>query len=450
MRRLAACLLLPLVLAGCFDEPIPGALGPQEGPAGPPAVAGFRYPCPAGVAIERAEGACVGRIEDPLAQLSEPAIAMMPGRPEILAIGAHVVGPTSLVPSLHAIGGRVYFTEDAGATWRGVDVPTPEPRPGDVFSDPSLAFDAQGTLHVSGLFYHPYTGGGLGVFAVSTPDLGRSWTEPVILTEPGRNDRNWHSVGPDGAVYVSSHVCCTASFVTWSEDGGATWGKPLQGPEGCYTGSPVAFVDGEPWMACTEDEVGTHVFRLDRAARALQPLGIAQGLTCIAPRILPLHDGDVLLTCYGGYVSRSADGGATWTMPRPIADLVTVDDAWERFQVYWSDVDAQGRVHLTLLPFHRVPPDDYVLGRTTQQVAHVVLDPRTLAPLHEALLTPPDEPERDPAVPASLVPILGDDWYGMAFAEDHGWLVWTFRGGIEYARIEPIPATSDASAAPDA
>lgn len=438
VRRLGTLLLLSIVLAGCADEGPPASTAQQESPA--PAPVGFAYPCGEGRTIERADGVCVGRIEDPVAQLSEPAIAMMPGRPEVLAIGVHVIGPAALVPGASAVQGRLYVTEDAGATWRSADIPLPDALPGDVFSDPSLAFDAAGVLHVSGLAVRPQQS--VDAYAVSTSDLGKTWSKAVRLTEGGSNDRNWEAVGPDGAVYVSSHVCCRTSRVSWSEDGGATWTRLAKEPEGCYTGSPVAFVGGEPWLACYDrDAEGIRVHRLDRAGATLVPLGLAKGMSCIAPRILPLTDGRVLLTCYGGFLSVSSDGGATWSTPAYLADLLTVDDAWERFQVYWSDVDAFGLLHLTILPFHRVPMDEYLLGRTTQPVAHVVLDIDTLQPVQETLLTPPDEPERDLATPPSLVPILGDDWYGMAFAEDHGYLVWMFRGGIEYARVEPVLAT---------
>lgn len=432
VRRLVLPLLAVLLLAGCAGD-AGGALSRASPPPTPDLPAGFAFPCPSGgPTIERAPGVCVGRIEDAGAQLSEPGLAMKPGDPDVLAVGVHAIGATALLaPAL--IEGRVYVTEDGGATWRASTLPLP--RGAIAYSDPALVFGPDGTLHASGLAITPFTP--TRVFATSSPDLGRTWTPPVVLEGAGR-DRNWNSVGPDGAVYVSSQVCCGTSHVSWLMPNATEWVSLSRPEKDCFTASPVAVIGGEPWLACAVREEGIRVFRLDRDARALVALGQARGMGCIAPRLLEAPGGAVVMSCYGGLLSGSADGGATWSQPVAVADLATVEDGWPSFQVYWSEIDPWGTLHLQLATFHRPAPGAYLQG-SEHRVAHVALDPATFRLVSETRLTP-EGPERDPATPASVIPPLGDDWWGIAFAEDHGVMVWTWQGGIDVARIEAVQA----------
>lgn len=439
---LALVILAPALLAGCVDDSrnaLGGAATDVEANAPLP----FAYPCGPGATVERVPGVCVTRLEDPAHQLSEPSLALHPEDPDVVAVGVHLVGPLGLTPDGSLVAGRIYLTEDGGATWRSSQLPLPaESSPGSFYSDPALAFDANGTLHASGLVIQPQVDGRfrVDVFATASRDLGRTWESSTLLTKDGRNDRNWNAIGPDGTVYVTSHVCCTTSKAHWSVDGGRTWEGLAQTPEGCYTGSPVALVDGEPWMACYHaDDQEMRLFHLDREARTLEPRGTIPGMTCIAPRILQGPDGALTVTCYGGFVARSVDGGTHWTL-HSVASLASVEDEWDSFQVYWSEVDARNVLHLQLATFHRPSPDAYLYGKP-HRVAHFALDAATLTPLHEARLTP-ETPERDErGTLGALVPPLGDDWYGIRFGPDgRGAMVWMWAGGIDVAWFEPAPS----------
>ena len=398
-----------------------------------PAPAASRLACPDGSAFDVA---CVGLLSDPLVQLSEPSIALHPSRAGVIAVGVHAIGATALVPAGQLVQGRVYVTEDDGASWRASPLPLPSDAPvGAYYSDPAIAFDAEGRLHASGMVLGD---GERDIFATHSEDLGQTWAPAARLaTGLPRVDRNWETVLPDGRVFVSWQTVADSSWVSWSLDAGKTWTRLESGPENCYTASPVAQVGDALWLGCYLKDDAVHLHELDLETRTTRPVARLDGMGCIAPRILPAPDGSVVVTCYGSLATRSSDGGATWSPPVYLPDLVTVEDGWGPVQTYWSALDPTGALHVILSPFHRPGADAHVTGNE-HRVAHAALDPATWSVLAQTRLTPTG-PEVASRPPASLPPSLGDDWWGIEFAGDEGRLVWMRGGAVEWARL--VPAT---------
>ena len=430
MRRGAVpFLLVTLLLAGCA-APDSGfrAAGVRDGaPLG-----GVALACPPGES-ERRGDACLARLAEPLVQLSEPALAVHPEDPQVMAVAAHAIGASGS-PAL--VAGRLFVTRDGGASWTRATIPLPGP-PGTFYSDPAVAFAPDGTLHVGGMALHSQVP--TRIFHASTTDDGRTWTGPTVVSPPGRWDREWVSVSPEGRVFVSWQQPYETSMVAWSDDGTA-WETAEPAPKGCFTASPVAFVRGEPWVGCFVKDEGIRLFAVDVDAKALAPRATVP-LPCIAPRILAPADGALVVTCYGPAYALSLDDGRSWALV-DVAARVAVDDAWgEPAQAYWSEVDARGVLHMQFSTFHRLRGDlvpgllAHVEGEP-RRIAYAALDPLTGEVLHELQLAD-DAPESRAAPPVSLVPSLGDDWNGIAFAGNEGAMVWMNGGVLEWTRVTP-------------
>jgi hypothetical protein len=434
MRGLIA-VALAFALAGCLDGnegvPDPETSAGLDAPAPPP---GYEFVCgPATVA--RAEGVCATRIASAGNQLTEPSLAVHPNDPRILAVAAHGVGTASLVAGGRLVVPLLFVSEDGGTSWRESTVPFAPLAgvPGDFYSDPAVVFTPNGTLVLAGLrvaqgaLAHPPI-----VLAMASKDLGATWGEVQEFGEGGRNDREWLSLGPDGVVYLSWQEYPETSHVAWSADEGTTWTVLEETPQGCFTGSAVAFVAGQPWFACQQEadgKAGVNVFRILREEGRLEQVSRITDMYSIAPRVLEGPDGSVVVTGFWDQVARSADGGLTWDDARSVRDLVTVEDAWPQGQtyVYWSAIDGNA-LHLMLAYFHRFPthnPSD------EHWVAHVVLDATTLQSVQEARLTPggPEAAGVDNA--GSAVPSLGDDWYQLLASGGEVRMAWTWAGGID-------------------
>lgn len=444
-------LLLPLVLVGlvagpgCLDDTDLGD-GRRDGGDGRPLPA-FGFDC-AGASVDRVAGVCVRRLEAPATHLSEPALAWHPDDAAILVVGAHAVGASG-VPAASAIPPAVYVTEDGGASWQERRVPMPVTYSGWYYGDPAVAFTPDGRLHYATMAMDPaevatsafMPRAGPLLLATVSDDLGATWSSPTVLA--GTMDREWLSVGPDGTIYLTWQDYPERSFAAWSTDSGATWSDPLSGPDDCVTGSPVAFLGGLPHMACSVIDVeaqrsSQRLLRLDEDAGQL--VAVAEiPVAGNGPRLLPLADGGLAVTTYSGGIAVSPDGGQSWTASGWLPDLVTVDDAWtDQPYVYWSEA-RDGVLHLLLSKYHRTPTPLNSNGdhepEESHTVAHVVLSDRDLSIVQETLLTP-DERESSAAPPASATPLLGDDWYAMAWHGEDLALVWAWAGGLDLAIVQ--------------
>lgn len=443
-------ILLATGLAGCLGDPV-GDPPSTDGTVPPLGLAGLDAACPPGGAPMG--DLCVRFLTSTTESLQEPFLAVDPNRPGVMAIGVNA-GHTSQAPRTTPIGGDlilldVYVTEDAGATWRLAQipyVPTTSDAPVTLSGsgDPALAFAKDGTLHVSGIISNSVLVRGFDIFYTSSPDLGRTWTEPVVFTDTGGEDRNWMNVGPDGTLYVPWQTPGASSSIAWSADGGATW-KQTKGnarANDCITVSPVAFANGTPLIACTKLEdrmaVGIDVLSFDVSAGEFTRVGGITREHAYWPQLRTLLNGTLLLA-FEDYsdpsegtirAALSQDGGATWSEPVDLRDRITVDDSWDDLLMMWLEPDPWGGVHFVLA-------DAVPQGPATQtwNVAYVALDATLSHPLFEAPL--PAVPPREPQDPGSLAPSWGDHYYGIGFDGDTVWTVWTASQALGLTTFTP-------------
>ncbi|HEX8409001.1 MAG TPA: sialidase family protein [Thermoanaerobaculia bacterium] len=164
------------------------------------------------------------------------------------------------------------------------------------------------------------------MFARST-DRGATWSEPVFLTDPATGGQSMVDVGPDGEVYLA-YFRSSGLWLRKSTDGGATFGAPAAIPSlpwigGAIPNTRTAQFRAFPQLLCDRSN-GPH-----RGTLYLVHASSAPG----TPR-------------YGGVaLTKSTDGGATWTTPRflftPAADAIlpsgAVDQTTGELAIAWLD-----------------------------------------------------------------------------------------------------------------
>lgn len=451
--RGGTCVLIVVLVAGCAtpatdDDGSEGTPTPQ-----PAIVLPWSYDCDRAGYAPATPDVCVTGFADPAAAITEPSIAVFPGEPDVLAVGvnrhdsANVLldAPDRGRPQL--VETEVWFSGDGGSTWTRTQPPDIPEASSASEVDPSLAFDANGTLHYTALME-----GGSGdpyVYYTSTADQGATWTTPETLAHGGTSgtiDRNWLSLGPDGTIYVTWQAYAAGGGVAMSRDGGTTWTKTGADEIPCVRESPVAALRDHAIFACQSGIVAdiVHlVYALDAngtwTERASLPLD-----DCDGPLVAPAGDLVVLL-CRTDMLT-SADGGHTWSAPLDLLALATVEDGWPATLPYAIAADSRGLAHVLLgsrdgreaiLP-ERNPVID-------ERVAHIVLDPRTGVLHHEARLTSSD-PAQLRRVPPVLVPAIADDYFGLAATPSGMYLAWTRDRGIDVAHAATINARAAGAA----
>lgn len=467
--------LVLLFLAGCVAPDAAPAVTLQSLDGGGPAAL-FAYDCPPH-GSPRADGLCVASVSDPTASEQEPFVAIHPHDPDVLALATNrgdVLQATSLLSgevSTPPVELALRVTEDGGETWRRVPLPAvAHPKLGGLLAranlDPTMAFDTRGVLHVAAVVLAAGPGGeDLDVYYARTADLGRTWERVAIVSTDGSNDRPWIAAMPDGALYVTTHGG-GAGGIYWSEDGGDTWRATDRAATlpGCTPTSPVVDADGVPTLACVTSSslLGgqARVFSFDPTSGTTRELA-AVSASGSEPFLARATDGSLLLqveeirTARGTRVedstvrlARSGDGGATWGAFLDLRDALTVEDAWASMQGYWIAADPWGHVHVIVQGCRNAPS---LLPSTTsacpaaagtQEFAHAVLDPATLAVLQERALTSPSP------IDHALGPLgggagVGDHFGGIAFGGDRGVLAWTrYAPPASYASARTGPGIS--------
>jgi hypothetical protein len=207
----------------------------------------------------------------------------------------------------------VFRSTDGGATWTGLYA---RPINGLTQDKPWIAVDgANGTLHL--IWGEFRFGGGGAVFHARSTDAGATWAEAKEV----RSNVGWPFVAavPGGkviATYADSSDFAYA--VRLSTDGGSTFGGPVRiGTFGsCGTKLP---------------DVGMHQLVADTSPRATR--GRLYAVSC-----------GTAGSAKGVVLTRSTDGGATWSEPALIsgpADIalpaVAVDDRTGDVIVAWID-----------------------------------------------------------------------------------------------------------------
>ena len=378
---------------------------------------------------------------------AEPYVAVHPEDTGIIAVGANrigaYVGTPSLPPSTSSGPGLTYglfITEDHGRTWRTPAIPTV---PGSIhLGDPSIEFDARGTLHVTGLMRYPDANRS-GIFHVSTPDLGESWSPVRELSDDRGGDRQWLSIDGD-RVFVAWQVSSIpATFVARSNDRGASW-EPVSVIEACNLNSEVVVVGDRALLACTDGTDGSEATRITDVSRHDQPMELARlPVQYGYKRLTNLPDAAIALTTSGNdpdgatvFVRTSSDGGSSWNDAFNAGAASILMDGWSWSWISWATADPDGRIHVLATggtgdQCVRGACDDERAGR---QHVHLIVDASAELLLHEALVSPAD-PGSGGRGYESAWPGLGDEASGIACHAKGCVLAWGWGKAIDWTTI---------------
>jgi hypothetical protein len=265
----------------------------------------------------------------------------------LFAVAFPPAGAAAPVPGLSAVSGASPLARscEGKTVQRGSEV------------EPSLAADpADGRLLVAAWQQDRYSvGGGAAALGVAfSRDGGASWARAAVpgMTDcrgvHGRISDPWLSWGPDGSVYLvsaagrlsSRHGLRTGVEVAVSHDGGASWAAPttLQAAIGPFNDKPS--VTAEPRRRGHAYAVWSQLTRIlmsrtsDGGATWSAPVAIASGQLLNVSTISVLRDGTLLHAFFAAgrtterlMTSRSEDGGGTWA---PAVRVANVDDAQAR------------------------------------------------------------------------------------------------------------------------
>lgn len=311
MQSKFVAFLSVVILAGCM-QPSPNGDGEE--------VPHVRPLLPDCTSHEFNDESCIRTISRVSESLQEPDLAIDPSDPSRWAIGVNAgqtlnsTSASPLVAEYVRLG--IILSEDAGKTWRDLAPPaipafSTLPVALGRQADPSLVFDAQGALHVSGIVSHE-SGRGFDVFYYSTPDRGETWSTPILLTQTGNADRQWLSIVNGRLHAVWQERQPGQSVVRSSDDGGKTWGEALRA-ERCIMPSPVVEVGDASRFVCAS---GTGVRIIDVSPELGTETDLRADQITRWPRILARGTTAAVLYEEGGgssYASVSLDSGLTWS-----------------------------------------------------------------------------------------------------------------------------------------
>jgi hypothetical protein len=310
---------------------------------------------------------------------SETSIAIDPSNPSRLVAGSNEIFRLPM---------RGYFSSDGGTSWGAVDLPLPPAIRNngyDFGSDPSVAWDNNGHVYYS--YIVVFFGAGFGVvgseMAVArSSDGGRTWKSTYFDFQPNEGtfvDKpiitvDTSSTSPrQNTIYVAfDHTGGNkrrAVFLSSSTDGGVKFSTPSQvsqignGNNGGIGANPFVSPNGDVHVAwqdyahstvatATSTNGGTTWGPTVTIAHTAVPFEI--DLPSISSRgalLYPSCDSDIssgphrgtlycswwngtLSTGADVFVSRSTNGGATWSTPLRVNDVRAGDQYYE-----WLAVD---------------------------------------------------------------------------------------------------------------
>ncbi len=245
--------------------------------------------------------------------LAQPSVVFDPSS------GAFVVASQGAIPVDQDLRRPVLVSryDPQSGTWTPLVDTFPELAVGSSAHDPWLAVDSSPSSPYEGRMYLGFTvsngDGQAQGFLSRSGNGGRTWSDPVAVTDLGTNDFLNPSVAPDGRVYVTWADFTAAAaatndiYVSRSTDGGRTFSRPF----------PVA-TDVQKGGAPTSCGGSTQYAYLG---------GIGSGSP---PRLAidPADPGRIFIAFAGGtgadtgdvFVSESRDHGETWRPVVPLGD----------------------------------------------------------------------------------------------------------------------------------
>ncbi|MER5198684.1 sialidase family protein [Streptomyces sp. NPDC002755] len=185
----------------------------------------------------------------PATKEGQPTVAVNPRDPDNLVFVATVFPPS---PGLEPVDGGCFlaYSNDKGDTWTRVPWPLGDAAP--KCGEPSVAFDAKGTVYVD----NNQVSSGLEANLLNhnqvsrSTDGGRTWTAPVTTPLLLGGAPKMRVDGATGNVYaVAGKVWEYPSAVSVSADGGSTFSPPrvIPGPMPCIQVAPgIPLVCGYP------------------------------------------------------------------------------------------------------------------------------------------------------------------------------------------------------------
>jgi hypothetical protein len=322
---------------------------------------------------------------------SETSIAINPANRSAVVGGANEIFRLPM---------RAYYSSDAGASYGGVDLPLPPPVAKNGFdfgSDPGVAWDTFGRVYYSYIVVFFGAGGGINgteMAVARSSDGGRTWVSTYFNQNGGEgafNDKPMITVdnsasSPNfGTVYVAwdnnngNSNAHNNVLVSRSTDGGATFSAPVvasgnpSGGQGVIGADPYVTPNGTLHVAWKDADnnriaessstdggltfgavhtVAPTQIPFDIAIPAEQSRGALMYPACgaVSNTVLACSFTDGSLAAGTDvFLSRSTDGGSTWSDPLRVNDdaagavndqfnqWLAVDPADGSVNVSWSD-----------------------------------------------------------------------------------------------------------------
>ncbi len=236
--------------------------------------------------------------------VNEDPIAVNPANGQDLLTGGNDYNCTSLQ--------GFYTSSDGGSTWKSTCMNTLSGASGD--GDPGVGYDLQGNSYISGIDTN--TPDGFDIVFEKSSDNGATWSAPAVAVRPtfagGLTDKPWLQIDDTpSSPYANSLYISVTQFnssttqvqvsVSHSSDGGTTWTTV---PVDTQQNSPT--IDQFSDLAIGKD--GT-VYVTWMRCTANGPAGDCGG------------------TAATMLLSKSTDGGNTWSTPVTIASTNLVPDS---------------------------------------------------------------------------------------------------------------------------